>query len=390
MWWRLIIKIKQFLGKVIRVLYRMVYRFIPVDPHLMVFISFHGRGYLDNPRAIYEACLEDPDFKDFRFVWMIKHHRQQNLDIPGAKIVEYFSLPYFYYMSKAKYWIVNCKLPLYMRKKKQQFYLQTWHGVPFKHLGHDIQVDENTTFYRSQLSYEKMCETYDVDAARYDAMISPNPYCDEIFPRAFHVSQEKLWKIGYPRNDSLQTITPLEKSKKVILYAPTWRDDSYVYEGYTFHLEADFHLWKEKLGSEYVVLFKPHYLIINEYENDPALEGFLYPVKADADIADLYPYADLLITDYSSVFFDYAILNRPIYFYMYDLTKYDEEMRGFYLDLNKDLPGKVYTKEEDLLAGVKRQDFDYQKLAKFNERFNQRQNGHCARDVLDRLKERGL
>ena len=105
--------------------------------------------------------------------------------------------------------------------------------------------------------------------------------------------------------------------------------------GYTFDLQVDFYKWKEVLGDEYVVLFKPHYLIVNKYENTEGLAGFLYNINANVDIKELYVISDVLVTDYSSVFFDYAILNRPIYFYMYDLKEYAEELRGFYLDIKK-------------------------------------------------------
>jgi oligoendopeptidase F len=125
----------------------------------VIFISFHGRGYSDNPRAIYEEMIKDDYFKDYKFIWFIKNHKSKDLDIPKAKIVEYTSLAYFYYLSRAKYWIINCKMPTYISKKDSQVYLQTWHGTPFKRLGYDILKSEDMTFYRSGLSYEKMCET---------------------------------------------------------------------------------------------------------------------------------------------------------------------------------------------------------------------------------------
>lgn len=91
------------------------------------------------------------------------------------------------------------------------------------------------------------------------------------------------------------------------------------------------------LGDSYIVLFKPHYLIVNTFDMSQ-VKDFVYEIDAKADIAPLYPLADLLITDYSSVFFDYAILKRPIYFYMYDIESYANELRGFYFDLYETLP----------------------------------------------------
>ncbi len=386
--------IKKIAGKVIRILYRLTYKLVSVDERLVIFISFHGRGYSDNPRAIYEQMRKDDRFKDYRFIWFIKDHKTKNLEIPGAEIKEYFSFPYFYYLSKAKYWVINCKMPLYICKKPKQVYLQTWHGTPLKRLAHDIQASEDTTFYRSGVSFEQMCYSYDVDVERYNYMISPNKFCTEVFQTSFQIDRDRLIETGYPRNDfitnaSKEEVIELKKKfnlpldKKIVLYAPTWRDNSYVASGYTFELKADFEKWRELLGDDYIVVFKPHYLIINKYENDHSLDGFLYSIPASAEINELYVLSDILITDYSSVFFDYAVLNRPIYFYMYDLEEYKGELRGFYLDIYKELPGKIYEDESLMLKEIKEGIYDYSYLETFNDRFNSEQDGHCAQKVID-------
>ena len=199
--------LKKWAGKLIRIVYRCIYRLIPVDDNLVIFISFHGRGYSDNPRAIFEQMKQDPNWKGYRFIWFIKHHKQKNIQIEGAKIKEYFSFSYFYYLSRAKIWVVNCKLPLYICKKENQIYLQTWHGTPLKRLAHDIDVSEDTTFYRSGVSYEQMCHSYDVDVARYNFMISPNAFCTSVFPHAFGIDPKKLVETGYPRNDFIANVT---------------------------------------------------------------------------------------------------------------------------------------------------------------------------------------
>ena len=378
----------------IKLLYKLLYKFVPIDNKLVIFISFHGRGYSDNPRAIYEEMQRDPRFKDYKFIWFIKKHKQKNIHIDGANIKEYFSIPYFYYMSKAKYWVINCKMPAYICKKDNQVYLQTWHGTPLKRLGHDIIAPDDATFYRSGMSFEQMTETYDIDVKRYNYMISPNAFCTEVFQTSFRINRERLIETGYPRNDFITNATNedileikkkfnLPLDKKIILYAPTWRDNSYVASGYTFELEADFHKWKETLSDEYIIVFKPHYLIINKYENDNSLNGFLYSISAEAEINELYVISDILITDYSSVFFDYAVLNRPIYFYMYDLEQYKGELRGFYLDIYKELPGKIYEDEDHLLTDICNQVYDYSFLKSFNQRFNNQQTGDCAKKVID-------
>lgn len=386
--------IKKIVSTCIYALYGLVYRFVPTDEHMVIFISFHGRSYSDNPRAIYEYMRTQERFKDYRYIWFIKKKNQNGMSIPGAEIKSYRSFAYFYYLSRAKYWIINIKMPEFIKKKKDQVYLQTWHGTPLKRLGRDIQVGKDGTFYRTHMSYQEMIHSYDDDVSKYTYMISPNHFCTEVFQSAFGINRERLIETGYPRNDFMTNIEDsqildikrklnLPLDKKIILYAPTWRDNSYNMSGYTFELKADFRLWKEKLGEDYILLFKPHYTIINKYQDDETLKGFLYSMSAEAEINELYVISDVLITDYSSVFFDYAILNRPIYFYMYDLKEYAEELRGFYLDIYKDIPGNIYEDEAIMLQDIVGNKYDYQQLDEFNQRFNHAQTGDCAKKVVD-------
>ena len=116
--------IKNILGKMIKFIYRLTYKIIPTHKKTVLFIAFHGRGYTDNPRAIYEYMIQQDEFKDYRFIWAIKHHKKKNISIEKGKIIEYFSIPYFFYLARSQYWIVNCKLPMYVLKKKNQIYLQ--------------------------------------------------------------------------------------------------------------------------------------------------------------------------------------------------------------------------------------------------------------------------
>lgn len=391
--------IKNIISQCVRFANWAFYRFVPIDDKLAIFVSFHGTGYSDNPKAIYEKMLQDPRFDDFRFIWFIKKKKSSVREIPGAIIKPYYSPSYFFYMARAKYWVINCKMPTYIKKKDKQVYLQTWHGTPLKRLGCDIEVSEGMTFYRSKISFEEMCETYRKDSEKYNFMITPNRFCTEIFPKAFLVEPEKLIETGYPRNDFITNTTENEVEeikkkwgipldKKVVFYAPTWRDTSFVASGYTFELKADFRKWKEVLGEDYVVVFKPHYLIINKYEHDEELEGFLYSIPASAEINQFYVISDVLVTDYSSVFFDYSVLNRPIYFYMYDRTEYQDQMRGFYLDVDTELPGDIYTDEVNMLEEIKNNIYDYSSLEEFNKKFNHMQDGKCTERVIDIVFEK--
>ena len=375
-------------------LYKMIYKYIKIDNKTIMFISYHGKGYLCNPKYIHQELLKDHRFQDYKFIFPLK---DKNEVIEGAKVIKYRGIKYFYYLAKSKFWIVNCKLPSYCIKKDEQVYIQTWHGTPLKRLAHDIETKDDITFYRSKMSRDEMTKSYDVDVAKYNYLISPNEYSSEIFESCFKIDKEKIKEYGYPRNDYLVNITNEEIDKlkrkynipidkKVILYAPTWRDNKFNEKGYIYELKVDFNKWKDMLGDEYVVIFKPHYLISNKFK-DIKLDNFLFSFDENVDINELYVMSNLLITDYSSVFFDYAILNRPILFYMYDLEEYRDELRGFYLDINKELPGKITIDEDELLSVIKNENYkEYdEKLKEFRKTYNSLEDGKASQRVINNL-----
>lgn len=391
------LKSKKVINKIIVIFNTLFYYLVPLSNKKILFVSYHGKGYLCNPKAIHQYMSQCEDYRDFQFVWALKKGHYVN--IPNAKVVRYNSLQYFYYLARSKYWIFNCKMPGYLRKKKNQIYLQTWHGTPLKRLAHDINIKEGATFYRSRMSHEQMTHTYNEDRKKYDYFLSSNSFATEKFISAFKINPDKILEVGYPRNDFLTQVTldeienlknkyDIPLTKKVILYAPTWRDNSFNERDYVHEVQVNFSLWKQQLGEEYVVIYKPHYLIVN-YFNETELDGFLYPIAANIDINELYVISDVLVTDYSSVFFDYAILNRPILFYMYDLLHYEHELRGFYLDVNTDLPGAIITEEASLLHQLQNidhyQEENAYKLKQFNANYNELQTGDCAKKVVESI-----
>lgn len=384
---------KKAIYSTIKPLYRVCKHPVKVDNKTILFISYLGKGYLCNPKYIHLELLKDPYFKDFKFIWVVK---DTSVKIEGAKVIKYNTIEYLYYLAKSKFWIANCKLPEYVQKKKNQVYIQTWHGTPLKRLAHDIKVKDDTTFYRSKMTRDEMTRSYDVDSIKYDYLISPNPFTTSKYETAFKVPTAKIREYGYPRNDFLVNLTeeeiiklkeqlglPLEK--KIILFAPTWRDNSFNEKGYVFELECNFHKWKEVLGEEYIVLFKPHYLISNKFSNE-YLEDFLHICKEDEDINPLYAVSDLLITDYSSVFFDFTIQDKPVLFYMSDLEEYRDELRGFYLDIYKDLPGDIIESEDELLRTIKNGSYkNDDKLSSFRNRFHTLEKGNAAKCIVEQI-----
>lgn len=361
---------------------------VKTDDKTILFQAFDGRGFLDNPKAIFEAIQADEKFSNYILVWALN----QPIELSGSKVIKRRSFAYYYYLVKAKYWVFNNKMPEYLFKKPDQIYLQTWHGTPLKRLAHDMP-DTGMTYYRSQQSYQEMVTSYDKDSRLWDYLVSPNSFATDIFTSAFKFPKEKMMATGYPRNDCLINATAsdivrlkktyhLPRDKKVILYAPTWRDDAYSLKGYTFDLKIDFTKWHDSLGDDYVIIFKPHYLISNQVVIPENLSDFVKQVPATLDINALYLISDCLVTDYSSVFFDYANLNRPIYFYMPDFESYKNRLRGFYLEIPNDLPNEVCQTQEALLTAIVSEQFELKRLVSFNKRFNNLQDGLSSQKVI--------
>lgn len=386
--------VKNIVTKIKKIGYKYGKGLIKVDEKMVIFDSFLGKGYSCNPRAIYEEMLNQSKFDDWKFVWVMR--KPSSLQLYRGEVVRYNSLKHFYYLAKSKYWIFNSKTPAYMYKKSNQVYLQTWHGTPLKKLARDIEIGEDATFYRTKMSKDDMVKTYDQDVEKYDYLISPNEYSTERFISAFGVGRDKIIETGYPRNDILTNYNKelveniknslgIDDSKKVILYAPTWRDNVYDVKGYSFMPKVDFKKWREVLGDDYFIIYKPHYLIVNNIDQE-GLEDFIYFSKATDSINELYLASDLLITDYSSVFFDYSILKRPMLFYMFDLDDYDENIRGFYIDIN-DLPGPIIQDEDVLLRNIKDLDTVVNTYKTKQERFTQQicylEDGHASDRVVD-------
>jgi CDP-glycerol glycerophosphotransferase len=365
-----------------KLIYNLIFIHLKLNEKTVIFCSHLGRNYSDNPKAIYEYMLKDERFKDYQFIWAFKNTDKYNIN-KGLK-VKYASLKYLFYLSKSRYWIFNAKMPGYIIKKKDQLYLQTWHGTPLKRLGRDIDVGEAATFYRSGMSKTEMVKTYLKDSSRYDYFVSANEFSTKAFMSAFDIKEDIIIETGYPRNDILVNATDeyinnikgkmkIPHNKTVILYAPTWRDDKYDTTGYLHELKVDFNKWHKALGDKYFIIYKPHYLIYNT-ENLYINADFVYDASQYEEINDLYLVSNMLITDYSSVFFDYGILNRPVLFYMYDLDQYKNNLRGFYLDIYKDLPGPIIENEEELLSSIINIDAVE---AKFKNRYSEFYNRFC-------------
>ena len=368
-----------------------------IDDKLVYFQTFSGRGYSDSPKAMYEYMRKAPEYKDYKFVWSFREPEKYRelLEDGRTELVKFRTRADNIALRKAKYWIANYRMLDYQHPRKGQIYVQCWHGTPLKRLGYDIDASDN-----AMNSIGEIREKYRTDAKKFSYLLSPSPFASEKFATAWDLiathQTHKIIEEGYPRNDRLINAGDEERTgirkklgvddKKVILYAPTWRDNQHISgEGYSYKTEVDFDRLKEALGDKYVILFRAHYLVANSFDFD-RYDGFVRDVSSYDDINDLYLASDLLITDYSSVFFDYSNLERPVIFYMYDLDQYEHEMRGFYLSLDE-LPGPIVKDEEKLIEEIEKSEnwTADEKYLEFNRRFNPHEDGKASARVLARI-----
>lgn len=379
--------------------YKKYYYKYKVDDKVVFFETFNGRNYGCSPKAIYEKMLEMNEFKDYKFVWAF-------IDFDGHEvkkdkrliIIKHNSKEYFKYLSIAKYWIVNSILEESIKKKKTQIYVQCWHGTPLKRLRYDIEVEGSVMNTISEIRRRN-----DIDAVRFDYFLSPSKFCTKVFTSAFNLvklgKEDILIEKGYPRNDSLFHYTSkeilklkkkfgIENNKKIILYAPTFRDNQHTSGvGYTYELGIDFKHLQEKFGKDYIILFRTHYFVAKQLDLSQ-YDGFVIDVSLVDDVNELYIVSDIIMTDYSSVFFDFANLKRPMLFYMYDLDLYKGKLRDFYIDL-KELPGPITQTQEELedaLEGLEENLNKYkEKYKKFNEKYNYLDDGNASERVIKKI-----
>ena len=373
---------------------------IKIDEKTIMFCVFNGKSYTCSPKAIYEYMIKSEEYKEYKFIWAFKSVEKYNFleKNRNTKVVKMNSKEYKKYLAKAKYWIFNYKIPDYLYPKKEQVFVQCWHGTPLKRLGCDLEHFDNVLN-----TMEGMKKRYKIEASKFSYFISPSKFASEKFISAWNLKEIGKENIiieeGYPRNDFLYNYTEqdvdkikkelgIEKeTRKIILYAPTYRSDQHETRvGYTYKEEVDFSRLQEEIGDKYIILFRPHYFIANSFDFEK-YNGFVYNVSEIDDINELYIISDMLITDYSSVFFDYANLKRPMIFYMYDLEHYKDESNGFYIDL-KELPGNIVKTQEDLEKEILALDKNFvydEKYKKFNEKYNYLDDGNASMRVVEKI-----
>ncbi|QDP96562.1 hypothetical protein FOE78_12175 [Microlunatus elymi] len=354
----------------------------------VMFECDRGAHFGDAPRYIYERLIErDHGLKIF---W--SNNTTQRFPDPNTTKIKRHSPRYYWELSRARYWVNNQNFPGDLSKPRRTRFLQTWHGTPLKRMQHDVP---------HMLSRDP---GYQERAARltsyWDVLLSSGPYATECFRSAFRY-EGPILEVGYPRNDPFfwgDAATRAQEvrsrlglgsdSRKILLYAPTFRDDERKGVHWKHKIELDLDRLVREFGDEYVVVVRFHQLVrqsmtkLKLSRDDVLIDGSTYP-----DIQELLLATDVLITDYSSIFFDFALLRRPILFFAYDIEKYEKDLRGFYLDLAESAPGPVLRTNDELfsalsdLEGLTAEYAD--RLADFARRYGPASDGGASDRVID-------
>lgn len=342
----------------------------------VLFETFSGKQVGDSPLAIaLELQKSHPNLTLF---WSVA---KSNLPVPSGMVGLVHGSPAWYRaLATSKFLVNNANFPAYFRKRSGQIYLQTWHGTPLKMIGNDIKTDRTSSVYQQTMKRE---------AGYWDYLISPSPFCSEIFPKAF-ATEAKVLEVGYPRNDSLVKISDVARNNirvklgvddpnlKLVLYAPTWRDTT---RGANGGWESVNYLNENSvLPSGFTLLYRGHsntHASHQKRSSESVIDVTFYP-----NIAELFIAADILITDYSSVMFDYSVTGKPMIFLAPDIEHYESD-RGFYFDFRKSAPGPICLNAEDAIQALSASQADFaSKYTDWQKKFNSKDDGLAASRVV--------
>lgn len=333
---------------VIQILYRCILSsafkllglFIKTDENLTLFVSYGGKQYSDSPKVIFEAMRGDSRFENMKYVWAFEQPEKFNIE--GARKIQINSLGYFTTALKAKIWVTNVNIERGLNfKKHNTVYLNTWHGTGPKKGGNAVKGRK------------------DYDFSRVDIFCCDGDYTKGVFTKWFNAKEENMIKCGRPREDELLDFTEndrisirkklnIPEGKKICLYMPTWRE----YGNKNLNVK----LWESELSEEYVVLVRSHHFSQNSKFTQKD-GSFWMDVTDYPNVNELYYIADVLISDYSSAFFDYGLLGKPMVCFAYDYEQY-KQSTGLFIDLEKEFPNGIKRTEEEVIRSLKSIDYN--------------------------------
>lgn len=357
----------------------------------VVFESGNGGQYAGNPRAIYEELVRRAT--GLRTVWSTTSTFRP-ADISTRKVLP--RSPRFYWeLGRARFWVTDQNLGVDVRPSRRTFYLQSWHGTPLKRMQNDALSQEG----RQPGYLERMAR----QTGYWSALLSPSPYATERFRSAFRFTGEVL-ELGYPRNDVLagrglaerrdltRARLGVDPDARIVLFAPTFRDNARQGSRYVFKPGLDYRALAEQLPEDVVFLVRAHHVAGRSARVPEDVRHRVVDVTWCEDAQDLMAAADALVTDYSSTMFDFALTRRPLLFYCPDLEEYATQLRGFYFDFVEQAPGPILRTQDELVGAL----HDLDRLQKayrtkteaFVEQFGPLDDGAAAVRVVDDLLSR--
>ena len=351
----------------------------PIKKRKVVLSNFNGRGFGDNPKYIANVLHE---LKGVELIWISSN--RDDVFPPYIKTVKHKSIKSLYHVSTAKVWIDNARKDPFYVKRKEQYYLQTWHGsVALKRIEKDVENSLGEYYVNNAKQ----------DARMTDLMISDSKFTDNLYRRSFWYNGE-IKRLGSPRIDCLfqenrrkeiREKMNLGDGQFVVLYAPTFRN-SLRLDVYDLDISVIKETFEKKIGKPVVVLFRMHpnlTWIVKDRLLDDVIDVTQYP-----DVYELLLAGDALITDYSTLMFEFPVVSaKPVFCYAKDMDEYD---RGFYFNLDQ-LPFLFARTNEELVAGINAFDQNaYQKkLSAFYEEIELLADGHASERVVDYILNAG-
>lgn len=361
--------------------YAVMRRALPVQPNKVLLESYWGARADCNPLALARALR---DHGGFDLVWSLSPGAPLPKDVPGRR-VRRGSLAMLYQAATARYLVNNANFADQIVKRPGTVHLQTCHGTPLKLMGLDIRPKNP-----AEMDWDRFSER----CQRWDYLLSSNPHSSRAWRRAYPYAYRMI-ETGYPRNDVFFNATDADrarirrdlgvpKGKRVALYAPTVRDDLRGKSLPLGHDLFDAEAVAAALGDDYVLLIRAHYFLRQaEQISGRAIDVSRYPNSNEIALV-----TDLLITDYSSLMFDFACLRRPVVLYQYDLAEYSGR-RGVYFDVSACPPGPVVFTQDALIVCLQNRAYATaeacQKIDAFAARFAPWDDGRASARVLEQV-----
>ena len=368
---------------------------VPKQKKLLLFGSGSGKSFKGNPKYLYLHLLKNKS--PYQIHWITKNENvSKNLKDNNYPVLKLYSILGFWNILRAKYLIIeeSAKDIYYLGNIFGNFnFIQTWHGTPLKKIWYHQKEDGKGIGEHRGISglipIVLSKKTGIFSSCKYKLILSTSKDVSNILTKASLNKNVKL--VGYPRNDvffNTNLIFENYKEKlnlgiyrKVILYCPTFRDNYESVKPFSDEFFKYLNSYLKKNGD--IFLIKKH-----QFEKNINIPNNLSNIKdvssAVEDVQELLTFTDILITDYSSVFFDFVLLDRPIIYYSYDFEEYLENCRGMYYDYYKEMPGPFAKNENELLDLIETadkwfNDEEYQiKYKKFKDKFNYYQDGKSS------------